>query len=885
MKIKTSDFQVAKTVPMEDAGDYYTGTKVEDALQIIGKSRADSYHYTGFPNRDDTSLSWDDGTYTLTLTASDDKIWMNGIEYEIDTLTKQLTSGGGSSQEETTGLYWFWITAPGGVPQLNTSTTSPDIGAGGANAGFDQCLVATVYWNTSTSKGLLSDERHWFGRDAWMHEYLHETVGARFYEGMAGTFTNTTFEIGAGEFYDEDIEHENDAETVATVLYHDGDNDWAWDVATSTPYKTDGTDLQYNNGTALASANNNRYVNYFFFMTPDTTDPVHIVIGDDQYTTKAAAIDAPIPSLGALPSAENLLIYKVTYKNNSGGTHAHQNTTDFRTSSTSPSTGYVPTDHGSLAGLSDDDHPQYVLHSLADAENDFLIASGADTFVKKTLAETGAILEGDIAHDNIVSGTIAAHDTGATGAELDTLTDSSDADALHTHTGGNLTDDIFVLTAGDDMTGPLTITVSSASASSILDLDQTYTGGATGAANMVDMTLTHSGTGNPTVHNLFNLNYTRDVGSGSSGTVRIFNLDTTINEDLGAFVGFNVGGTIGAGKNVTAFTHFAIDALAGSGTVTDMVGLDIGRIDEGSNSNCAIRTATVGGNICIRDYAEIVGSRDNIQLRVQAHSSQTTLFSVWEDSAGNDQITFSGTGGAVFNEEGNDADFRVEGDANTHLIFADASADFVGIGTSSPWGLLSSIYEKTNPTGFTVALIGTTAALVTGSNNANPVYGSWFQATTDASSTHNLTLATGGLIGIDGKTQNMGDADVTMAIGCNFQVRNRGDGDITTAIGFRVNTPTNDGAGKIDNEYGVKIEDHNVGDTASWSLYTGAGIVSFGDAYGGRELSADPDNPAEGSHVIWQSDGTGSGDDGDILMKITAGGSTKTVTLVNFSAL
>ena len=59
-------------------------------------------------------------------------------------------------------------------------------------------------------------------------------------------------------------------------------------------------------------------------------------------------------------------------------------------------------DHGGLAGLTDNDHTQYILHSLADAENDFLVASGDDAFVKKTLAETGAILETDINHDNLV---------------------------------------------------------------------------------------------------------------------------------------------------------------------------------------------------------------------------------------------------------------------------------------------------------------------------------------------------------------------------------------------------------------------------------------------------------------------------------------------------
>ena len=51
-----------------------------------------------------------------------------------------------------------------------------------------------------------------------------------------------------------------------------------------------------------------------------------------------------------------------------------------------------------------------------------------------------------------------------------------------------------------------------------------------------------------------------------------------------------------------------------------------------------------------------------------------------------------------------------------------------------------------------------------------------------------------------------------------------------------------------------------------------------------NERTYDPDNPSEGNSVIWMSNGNGSGDDGDIMMKITAGGTTKTVTLVDFSA-
>jgi len=53
-----------------------------------------------------------------------------------------------------------------------------------------------------------------------------------------------------------------------------------------------------------------------------------------------------------------------------------------------------------------------------------------------------------------------------------------------------------------------------------------------------------------------------------------------------------------------------------------------------------------------------------------------------------------------------------------------------------------------------------------------------------------------------------------------------------------------------------------------------------------QELSSDPADPPAGSSIIWQSDGTGSGDDGDIMVKITDnGGTTKTTTLVDFSAI
>jgi hypothetical protein len=47
------------------------------------------------------------------------------------------------------------------------------------------------------------------------------------------------------------------------------------------------------------------------------------------------------------------------------------------------------------------------------------------------------------------------------------------------------------------------------------------------------------------------------------------------------------------------------------------------------------------------------------------------------------RVTLTNTA-VVVNESGANVDFRVEGDTEANLLFVDASADAVGIGTSSP---------------------------------------------------------------------------------------------------------------------------------------------------------------------------------------------------------
>lgn len=58
-------------------------------------------------------------------------------------------------------------------------------------------------------------------------------------------------------------------------------------------------------------------------------------------------------------------------------------------------------DHGGLGGLGDDDHTQYIKHALSTAANDLLFGSGSNTYIKKTLAESIAILLGAAIGENV----------------------------------------------------------------------------------------------------------------------------------------------------------------------------------------------------------------------------------------------------------------------------------------------------------------------------------------------------------------------------------------------------------------------------------------------------------------------------------------------------
>lgn len=106
--------------------------------------------------------------------------------------------------------------------------------------------------------------------------------------------------------------------------------------------------------------------------------------------------------------------------------------------------------------------------------------------------------------------------------------------------------------------------------------------------------------------------------------------------------------------------------------------------------------AQAGGNITgFVATAPASDTRNTIQpagdhpaIIVKNNASQTDNPFQAQTSAGAVNVAITPLGGLTVNEQGADADTRIEGDTDANLLFVDASTDRVGIGTNAPAQLL-----------------------------------------------------------------------------------------------------------------------------------------------------------------------------------------------------
>lgn len=261
------------------------------------------------------------------------------------------------------GIYFVYFN-PSGVLTASRTPWSQENG---------DIFVSVIYWDAVNELGITLEERHGSAMSWATHAYLHATVGGRYNSGFnlshpTNNGDDGSFELTAGSYNDEDIRHSYGTENSCITLYRVTGSDFTWDTPNSTVYMVDGAGvLYYDGGTGepLPTVGTNKYVNYWLFAANGYGAGYHVwaIMGQATYDNLTLAKEEQVSDLDIsnLPTNELIPLYRLTYKQGAGTTKTLESTSDFRTVSTLPSGSYIASDHGALAGLGDNDHPQYTL--------------------------------------------------------------------------------------------------------------------------------------------------------------------------------------------------------------------------------------------------------------------------------------------------------------------------------------------------------------------------------------------------------------------------------------------------------------------------------------------------------------------------------------------
>lgn len=152
-----------------------------------------------------------------------------------------------------------------------------------------------------------------------------------------------------------------------------------------------------------------------------------------------------------------------------------------------------------------------------------------------------------------------------------------------------------------------------------------------------------------------------DVASFGVSAASIYTASGTLEEDR----------TVTGDGNDLVFTGNPLFAVRD----TTLIDLDGAVTINESSANVDFRVESNGNANAIF----VDGSADAVGIMNAAPTSTLDVTGTFAVSGGSVLA-----GGVIINEAGASVDFRVEGDTATHLIFGDASADFVGINNNAP---------------------------------------------------------------------------------------------------------------------------------------------------------------------------------------------------------
>jgi len=375
-KIKSSDWQTAATVK-------YEGTEtVEEIL--------DDTINCGVLNN---IVITDEGGINIS--------WAAGTLWDCVSLTVITIDAHASTACSDNNINYLYWDRSGGGTALTLSTTRPNYTDNDVLVGIIVVQSNDIYEIHTTN--ILSQREN--DTTTAIRDILRVVVTDGLIVSEDVDATNAfDVQISAGTFYHFGTTRHNlsasfNTRTTAMTRWYHASGVWTNDSNAQIDM-TEGTAgiNRYDNLTDRVDGAANKYYKSMFMYSENM---IHWIYPQVEYDTIAQAIAAPLPTIPSVGEFFPRSVSVVMKGNDAafptaGGTRWIDIRPLFGTSITG-----IISDHGNLAGLGDDDHTQYILHSLADTASDFLIASGNDTFVKQSLAATGAILEADIDHGNI----------------------------------------------------------------------------------------------------------------------------------------------------------------------------------------------------------------------------------------------------------------------------------------------------------------------------------------------------------------------------------------------------------------------------------------------------------------------------------------------------
>jgi hypothetical protein len=377
-------------------GGYWKPIEVEDAVK----------EPTGFPNRTDSQISFDNGSRTFSISplspATHFDIFAKGRIFRFNS-AQQITI------PDTEGIYFFYFEIDG---TLDYSTVF-DI-----SIITQKIYVSNIYWDAANNQAIiLADERHGITLDGATHEYLHNLNGAVITGGGAINFTtggtgnsNSDAQIAIGNIIlrDEDIKISitNSASPVnpfeqildpiaqIPVFYRNGAaGDWRKDVATQYPVKQGAVRIQYNNPAGpwtQVDIQEGYYVSMWVFATNNISEPVIAILGQKEHAllSDAQAEDSyDSLSFGTMPVQEFKVLYRIIFQSSSAFTNTpNANVVDVRDLRAAEDTQFAqvaPNDHGLLSGLADPDHAPTAVTTVGVTKDGGL--SDSDTDLQQSL--------------------------------------------------------------------------------------------------------------------------------------------------------------------------------------------------------------------------------------------------------------------------------------------------------------------------------------------------------------------------------------------------------------------------------------------------------------------------------------------------------------------